>query len=82
MQIGGGFRYVDTRFANNQNTEEMPAYTVFDASVNWMATDNFTVTGRVRNLTNEEDFVLAPYVPNQWIFGDPRAFEISLRYRM
>ena len=82
VQIGGGFRYVDSRFANNQNTEEMPAYTVFDASVNWMATDNFTVTGRVRNLTNEEDFVLAPYVPNQWIFGDPRAFEISLRYRM
>jgi hypothetical protein len=47
-----------------------------------MATDNFTLTGRVRNLTNEEDFVLAPYVPNLWIFGDPRAFEISLRYRM
>ena len=82
VQIGGGFRYVDSRFANDQNTEEMPAYTVFDASVNWMATDNLTVTGRVRNLTNEEDFVLAPYVPNQWIFGDPRAFEISLRYRM
>jgi iron complex outermembrane receptor protein len=82
VQIGGGFRYVDSRFANDQNTEEMPAYTVFDASVNWMATDNLTVTGRVRNLTNEEDFVLAPYVSNQWIFGDPRAFEISLRYRM
>ena len=82
VQIGGGFRYVDSRFANDQNTEEIPSYTVFDASVNWLATDNFTVTGRVRNLTNEEDFVLAPYVPNQWIFGDPRAFELSLRVRM
>jgi iron complex outermembrane receptor protein len=82
VQIGGGFRYVDSRFANDQNTEEMPSYAVFDASVNWMATGNLTVTGRVRNLTNEEDFVLAPYVPNQWIFGDPRAFELSLRYRM
>jgi iron complex outermembrane receptor protein len=82
VQIGGGFRRVDSRFANDQNTEEMPSYTVFDASVNWMATENLTVTGRVRNLTNEEDFVLAPYVLNQWIFGDPRAFELSLRYRM
>lgn len=82
VQIGGGFRYVGSRFANDQNTEELPSYTVFDASVNWMATENLTVTGRVRNLTNEEDYVLAPYVPNQWIFGDPRAFELSLRYRM
>lgn len=82
VQIGGGFRYVDTRFANDQNTEEMPAYTVFDASINWMASENFTITLRARNLTDEEDYVLAPYVPNQWIFGDPRAYELSLRYRM
>lgn len=82
VQIGGGFRYVDTRFANDQNTEELPEYTVFDASVNWMATDNLTVTVRARNLTDEEDYVLAPYVPNQWIFGDPRSYELSLRYRM
>lgn len=82
VQIGGGFRYVGSRFANDQNTEELPAYTVFDASVNWMATENFTVTVRARNLTDEEDYVLAPYVPNQWIFGDPRAYELSLRYRM
>jgi len=82
VQVGGGFRYVDSRFANDGNTEEMPEYTVFDASVNWMATENLTVTLRARNLTNEEDYVLAPYVPNQWIFGDPRAYELSFRFSL
>tara|TARA_B110000014_G_scaffold202725_1_gene152636 strand:+ start:1429 stop:1680 length:252 start_codon:yes stop_codon:yes gene_type:complete len=33
-----------------------------------------------RNLTDAKDYVIAPYVPNQWIFGDPRAYELSLRY--
>ena len=82
VQIGGGFRYVDSRFANNGNTEKMPEYTVFDASLNWSATENLTVTLRARNLTDEEDYVLAPYVPNQWIFGDPRAYELSFRYSL
>ncbi len=80
VQIGGGFRYVDSRFVDDSNTEEMPEYTVFDASVNWMLSEDLTVTARVKNLTDEEDYVIAPYVPNQWIFGDPRAYEISLRY--
>lgn len=82
VQVGGGFRYVDTRFANDQNTEEMPAYTVFDASINWMASENLTITLRARNLTDEEDYVLAPYVPNQWIFGDPRSYELSFRFKL
>ncbi len=80
VQLGGGFRHVDSRFADDRNTEKMPEYTVFDASLNWMATDSLTVTARVKNLTDEEDYVIAPYVPNQWIFGDPRSYELSLRY--
>ncbi|MEX0963935.1 MAG: TonB-dependent receptor [Pseudohongiellaceae bacterium] len=80
VQIGGGFRYVDSRFADDSNSEQMPEYTVFDASVNWMATEELTVTARVKNLSNEDDYVIAPYVSNQWIFGDPRAYEVSLRY--
>ena len=80
VQLGGGFRYVDSRYANNANTEELPDYTVFDASLNWMVTDNMTVTARIKNLTDEDDYVIAPYVSNQWIFGDPRSYELSLRY--
>jgi len=80
LQLGGGFRYVDSRFANDGNTEKLPDYNVFDASLNWIISENLTLTVRGRNLTDEEDFVLAPYVSNQWIFGDPRSYEISLRY--
>jgi len=80
VQIGGGFRYVDSRFVDDSNTEKMPDYTVFDASIHWMATENLTVTARARNLTDEDDYVIAPYVPNQWIFGDPRSYELSFRF--
>ena len=82
VQLGGGFRYVDSRFANDANSEKMPEYTVFDASVNWLVSEDITITLRGRNLTDEEDYVLAPYVPNQWIFGDPRSYEISLRFTL
>lgn len=82
VQIGGGFRYVDSRFANDGNTEVLPEYTVFDASVNWFVTDDVIVTLRGRNLSDEEDYVLAPYVPNQWIFGDPRSYELSVRFEL
>lgn len=82
VQIGGRFRYVGSRFANDANTEEMPAYTVFDASVNWLFSEQITVSARARNLTDEKDYVLAPYVPNQWIFVDPRAYELSVRYEL
>ncbi|PCJ22659.1 MAG: TonB-dependent siderophore receptor [SAR86 cluster bacterium] len=80
VQVGGGFRYVDSRYADNENNEKMPEYTVFDASINWMVSDELTITARAKNLTDEEDYVLSPYVSNQWIFGDPRSYELSLRY--
>lgn len=82
LQIGGGFRYVDSRFENDGNSEVLPEYTVFDASVNWFVSDDVTVTLRGRNLTDEDDYVLAPYVPNQWIFGDPRSYELSVRFSL
>jgi len=82
VQIGGGFRYVDSRYVNDANTEKLPEYMVFDASLNWMLSDDITVTLRGRNLTDEEDYVLAPYVPEQWIFGDPRSFELSVRFSL
>jgi iron complex outermembrane receptor protein len=55
---------------------------VFDASVNWFVSDDVTVTLRGRNLSDEDDYVLAPYVPNQWIFGDPRSYELSVRFSL
>ncbi|WP_122621759.1 TonB-dependent receptor domain-containing protein, partial [Pseudomonas viridiflava] len=33
LQLGGGLRYVDSRYADIANTRELPAYTVADASL-------------------------------------------------
>lgn len=81
-QVGGGIRYVSSRFGNDSNTQELPAYTVVDASLNWDVTERIALTFRARNLTDEEDYVLSQYVSNQWIFAEPRAFEFSFKYSM
>jgi len=82
LSIGGGVRYVDTRFGNDQNTRVLPAYTVFDASASWSFSPTLQITLRARNLTDEEDYVLSDYGPAQWIFADPRSYEIGVRYSM
>jgi iron complex outermembrane recepter protein len=80
LQLGAGLRYVDERYRNEQNTAVLPAYTVVDAAVSWTVNPNTIIALRGRNLTNEKDYVLSEYVTNQWVFADPRAYEISLRY--
>jgi hypothetical protein len=35
---------------------------------------------RARNLTDEKNYVLSEYSPDQWVFGEPRAYELSVRY--
>jgi len=82
VQVGVGLRYVDSRFGDNGNTQKLPAYTVFDASLNWNVSDSTTIILRGRNLTDEEDYVLSQYVPEQWVFGDPRAYELSVRFSL
>jgi iron complex outermembrane recepter protein len=80
LQLGVGMRYVDERYGNDSNTQTLPEYTVFDASAAWVLSEQATVILRARNFTNEKDYVLSQYVGNQWVFGEPRAYELSLRY--
>jgi len=80
LQLGVGMRHVDERYGNDTNTQTLPDYTVFDATASWMFSEQATVILRARNFTNENDFVLSQYVGNQWVFGEPRAYELSLRY--
>ena len=79
-QLGAGLRYVDERFTDDRNTALLPAYQVVDAAVSWFVNEQATVILRGRNLTNEQDYVLSEYVPDQWVFGEPRAYELSMRY--
>ena len=82
LQIGAGMRYVDSRFGDRENTQTLPSYTVFDASLNWSVSDTTEVILRGRNLTDEKDYILSQYTSNQWVFGDPRAYELSVRFSM
>ncbi len=80
VQIGAGLRYVAERFRDDQNTGVLPSYTLLDAAVSWTVNPKTTLTLRARNLTNDKDYVLSEYVTDQWVFGEPRAYEISARY--
>lgn len=80
LHLGTGMRYVDERWADDANTRTLPEYQVFDASASWIVSDQLSVILRARNFTDEEDYVLSEYVDNQWVFGDPRNYELSVRY--
>lgn len=79
-QLGAGARYVGKRYANDSNTQELPSYRVYDASLNWQVSKPLRLSLRGKNLSDSSDYVLAPY-GDQWILADGRALDISLNYR-
>ena len=50
-EIGGGVFYVGARYANNQNTVQVPAYTRFDATAAWKQ-PNYEIRLNVQNIFN------------------------------
>ena len=80
LQMGTGVRFVDDRYTSDANTAMLPAYTVLDASLSWLLDDDTTLTLRARNLTDEQDYVQSEYVTDQWVYAEPRAYEMSVRY--
>ncbi|NRB39429.1 MAG: TonB-dependent siderophore receptor [Pseudomonadales bacterium] len=77
--LSGGARYVGTRFIKDDNTAELPEYIVFDASLQWRINKDIQLSLRGKNLSDEIDYVLAPY-GDQWILADGRSAEISMHY--
>lgn len=73
-------RYVGRAYADAANTVWAPSYTVFDAALSHRIDHHFTITGRVRNLT---DKVYAANVTGTPMFylGAPRSFELTLQAR-
>jgi iron complex outermembrane receptor protein len=83
LSLGAGGRYVASRFANDANTRELPAYTVLDASAAWTFSKQLQLTVRARNFTDEKNYVLSSYDgANQWVFGEPRTYEVSVKYSL
>lgn len=78
-QLGLGSRYVASVYANNQNTQKLPAYTLYDAFVSYRVNQNANVTLRGRNLSDK----LYAYSgsTSQFYVGEPRSVELSLDLR-
>lgn len=78
--VAGGARYVGERYLNDANSAELPDYTVWDSTIMWSVNEDLSLTLRGKNLTDTDDYVLAPY-GGQWILGDGRTGELSLNYQ-
>lgn len=80
LAINGGPRYVGERMANTANTISTPSYVTLDAAVSytWRKT-LFTLRGR--NLLDEEFEEWATASGAMRRLADPRAVELTARYR-
>lgn len=71
-----GARYVSKRFGNIDNTQIFKGYTLFDASISYKIDSRSTLMLKGRNLSDE---VYIQSGSAQVTFGEPRAFDLSLR---
>ncbi len=73
-------RYVGRTYADAANTVWAPSYITMDAALSHRFDRHFTITGRVRNLT---DKVYASNVTGtpMYYLGAPRSFELTLQAR-
>lgn len=71
-----GARYVSKRYGNIDNTQIFNGYQLFDASLSYKIDSHSTIMLKGRNLTDE---VYIQSGSAQVIFGEPRAFDLSLR---
>lgn len=77
--VSSGVRHVGKRYLNDANTNELPAYTVLDATVQWQVSDALRLSLRGKNLTDTDDYALSGS-GNQWRLGDGRSAEVGLHY--
>jgi len=77
-EIGGGLRYVDSRFADAANTVLLKDYFLGIVYATFEVSPNLALTGRVNNLFNTAYAQWGDiFYPNQVTLGEPRRFEIS-----
>ncbi|WP_347905765.1 TonB-dependent receptor [Pseudomonas purpurea] len=80
LQGGVDARYVASVYADNANTLTVPSYTLFGTFLSFKVDQHTTVTGRVRNLTNEVYAEFAHVSPAYYL-GSPRTFELAVQSR-
>jgi iron complex outermembrane receptor protein len=76
-----GVEYHGDIYANTDNSQRVPSYTVFDAGLRWTPSTSFTVDLRATNLSDR----LYAYASSgdgsnrgQWVLGAPRGYELAL----
>lgn len=79
--LSGGVRYVGKRYADNANTLELPAYSVFDAALRWQPASRTSVTLRAFNLADKRYYTTAYYTASQWFVGERRRVELTLNHQ-
>jgi iron complex outermembrane receptor protein len=82
LEIGGGVRYVDDRFADYSNQVVLKSYTLVNAYAAYnMGRARVMVRGR--NLTDRKYVPwVSPFYPNQLALGSPRTFEVSVEVKL
>lgn len=78
-QASAGTRYVGKRFANNANTTQVPAYTLFDAALHWQFNAHTTFSLYGRNLADR--FYTNATYGSQFLVGPGRQFEVAAHLR-
>jgi iron complex outermembrane receptor protein len=80
LKAGAGVRYVDAHFADMANRNELPSYTVVDATLSWQALRNTTLGLQVNNLFDRQYAQSQYNEGQQWILGEPRSFFVTADY--
>lgn len=80
LKAGAGVRYVDARYADMANRNELPSYTVVDATLSWQALRNTTLGLQLNNLFDRRYAQSQYNEGQQWILGEPRAFFVTADY--
>lgn len=80
IRVGAGVRYVDARYADMANQNELPSYTVVDATVAWQALRNTTLGLQLNNVFDRTYAVSQYNDGQQWILGEPRSFFVTADY--
>ncbi|MCD9571922.1 TonB-dependent receptor [Pseudomonas protegens] len=80
LRAGAGVRYVDARYADMANRNQLPSYTVVDAALSWKALPSTTLGLQLNNLFDRR-YAQSQYNDGQqWILGEPRSFFVTADY--
>ena len=80
LKAGAGVRYVDARYADMANRNELPSYTVVDATLSWQALRNTSLGLQLNNLFDRRYAQSQYNEGQQWILGEPRSFFVTADY--